>query len=143
LVGYRWFDTKNIAPAFCFGHGLSYTDFTFGNMQTDKPSYAKNEKITLSLKVKNTGNRDGYETVQLYISELEPKVLKPAKELKAFKKVLVPAGAEIDVPMEIPIAELAWFDEKIMNWVVSPGNYQLAAGSSSKDIRKVVQVKVK
>jgi beta-glucosidase len=128
---------------YCFGYGLSYTDFTYGSLQTDKKRYGKNEKIQLSMKVKNTGSRDGLETVQLYVGEMNPGMLKAAKELKAFKKVLVPAGAEVDVTMYIPVTDLAWFDEKLMNWVVTPGQYQLSAGSSSRDIRSTAQVSIK
>jgi beta-glucosidase len=143
LIGYRWYDTKAVNPMYCFGYGLSYTDFTYGSLQTDKKSYRKNEKIQLSMKVKNTGSRDGLETIQLYVGEMNPAMLKAAKELKAFKKVLVPAGAEVDVTMDIPVTDLAWFDEKLMNWVVTPGQYQLSAGSSSRDIRSTAQVSIK
>jgi beta-glucosidase len=143
LVGYRWFDTKNINPMYCFGYGLSYTDFTYNSLLTDKISYSKNEQVNVSMKVKNTGNREGFETVQLYVSEIEPKMLKAAKELKAFKKVLVPAGAEADVTLEIAVADLAWFDDNLMNWVVNSGKYKLYVGSSSKDLRGEVEIEVK
>lgn len=135
LVGYRWFDTKNVEPQFCFGYGLSYTNFTYSRFATNKKSFSKVDKIEISLKVKNTGNKAGKETVQVYITGEDQKVFKPVKELKAFSKVLVGAGKTIDVKMEIPVSDLAYFDEKIMKWVVSPGNYKVSAGSSSKDIR--------
>jgi beta-glucosidase len=70
-------------------------------------------------------------------------VLKAAKELKAFKKVLVPAGADVDVALEIPVADLAWFNEKNMNWVVNSGKYNLSVGSSSRDIRSTIQIIIK
>jgi beta-glucosidase len=143
LVGYRWFDTKNINPMYCFGYGLSYTNFTYAALQTDKTSYSKNEKVKVLIKIKNAGNRNGFETVQLYVSEIDPKVLKAAKELKAFKKVLVPAGADVDVALEIPVADLAWFNEKNMNWVVNSGKYNLSVGSSSRDIRSTIQIIIK
>lgn len=143
LVGYRWFDTKNIAPAYCFGYGLSYTDYAYGEPQTNKPVYTRKDTALITFNLSNTGEYDGYETVQLYVKEMNPKVIRPAKELKAFKKMFVTAGNETTVTLELPIANLAWFDEKLMNWVVNPGTYQLAIGASSRDIRKVAQIKVK
>jgi beta-glucosidase len=143
LVGYRWFDTKDIAPAYCFGYGLSYTDFTYGEAQTNKPAYSRKDTAIITFNLTNTGEYDGHETVQLYVKEMNPKVTRPAKELKAFKKMFVTAGNETTVTLSMPIADLAWFDEKLMNWVVNPGTYQLAIGSSSRDIRKVTQIKVK
>lgn len=143
LVGYRWYDTKQISPKYPFGYGLSYTDFAYSNLQTDKESYRHSDVISLSLTVKNTGNTDGYETVQLYASETASKVMKPVRELKAFKKVMIPAGEAVTVNVELPVSDLAWFNEQTMTWEVNPGKYLLAAGSSSGDIRKVVEVAVK
>ena len=143
LVGYRWFDTKNLSPEYCFGYGLSYTDFAYEGLKTDKETYREGEKIRVSLRVKNTGNRDGLETVQLYIGELNPKVLKAAKELKAFKKVMVPAGKETEVIMEIAASELSYYDEGIHGWKLSPGNYKIMAGSSSRDIRASSEISIK
>jgi beta-glucosidase len=135
LVGYRWFDTKKIDPAYCFGHGLSYTDFAYSNVKTDKQSYRADEKIRISVNVKNTGSVPGAEVVQIYVSDMDPKVMKAAKELKAFRKVLVPKGATIAVTLEINASDLAWFNETDGKWVVSPGKYAIHAGSSSRDIR--------
>jgi beta-glucosidase len=135
LVGYRWFDTKNVNPLFCFGHGLSYTNFSYSEFKTDKKKYTTSDKVEISLKVKNTGNKAGTETVQIYVSDIDQKVFKPAKELKAFRKVKVPAGADSEVKIELPISDFAYFNEKLMKWVVVPGSYKLIAGSSSKDIR--------
>jgi Beta-glucosidase-related glycosidases len=134
LVGYRWFDTKNIKPLFCFGHGLSYTNFLYSKISTDKKIYRTGEKIKISLEVKNTGAKPGLETVQLYVNDVEPKVFKPIKELKAFKKIMVSAGMETEVNMEILVNDLAYFDEELLKWVVEPGKYKLMAGASSQDI---------
>jgi beta-glucosidase len=143
LVGYRWFDTKNIKPMYCFGYGLSYTDFAYSGLKTDKKTYAKTDSIVVTLNIKNTGKRNGYETVQLYASELNCKMLKAAQELKAFKKIMVNAGASTAVTLKIAVADLAWYDEKTSGWVVNPGKYRLSAGSSSRDIRGVVEISVK
>lgn len=143
LVGYRWFDTKNIAPQFCFGYGLSYTNFSYADLKTNKQVYSSKDEIMVSIKIKNSGEMDGMEVVQLYISDMNPKVLKAAKELKAFKKIMVPAGKNIDVTLKFKASDLAYFDERIMQWNISPGNYKLLAGSSSKDIRANCQITIK
>jgi len=143
LVGYRWFDTKNIKPLFCFGHGLSYTNFSYSAIKTNKKKYKNDETIEISLNVKNIGAKPGLETIQLYVSTLNPNVLKPAKELKAFKKVLIAEGQETEVKMEINVNDLAYFDEKLMKWVVEPGKYKLLAGSSSQDIRASSNISIK
>jgi beta-glucosidase len=82
------------------------------------------------------------ETVQIYISDIDQKIFKPVKELKAFRKVLVPAGADTEVKMEIPVSDLAYYDEKLMKWVVISGSYKLIAGSSSKDLRASSLIKI-
>lgn len=142
LIGYRWFDTKNVEPLFCFGHGLSYTSFTYSEFKTDRKKYKNGDKIEMSLKVKNTGSMAGTETVQIYISDIDQKVFKPVKELKAFRKVKVSPGADTEVKIEISVSDLSYFDEKLMKWVVSPGSYKLIAGSSSKDLRASALISV-
>jgi beta-glucosidase len=142
LVGYRWFDTKNIQPMYCFGHGLSYTRFDYSTVQTDKKGYSGEDVIKISVKVNNKGNLDGLETVQLYVSDLGQGVNKAKQELKAFKKVQVLSGKGIDVTLELPASDLSWFDEKQMKWVLTPGNYRLSAGSSSRDIRGSVDINI-
>ena len=143
LAGYRWFDTKNIAPEFCFGYGLSYTDFSYSELKTNKLTYTAEDKIIVSMKLKNTGESDGMETVQLYVSDMNPEVPKAVKELKAFKKLMVPAGKEIEVTMEIAATDLSYFDESMMKWNLTPGNYKLLAGSSSGDIRASCEILIK
>lgn len=143
LVGYRWFDTKNIAPAYCFGHGLSYTEFAYSAMKTDKQTYTADEKIRISLQLKNSGLTSGSEVVQIYIRDMEPTVLKANKELKAFKKIVMPKGSStVTVKMEIRVADLAYFDAQKMKWIVTPGKYMIQAGSSSRDIRESAVVSI-
>ncbi|HLP17352.1 MAG TPA: glycoside hydrolase family 3 C-terminal domain-containing protein [Bacteroidota bacterium] len=140
LVGYRWFDTKQIAPVYCFGHGLSYTDFKYSNLKTNKQTYAAGEKIRVSLKLKNTGAMTGSEVVQIYVSDMDPKIFKAAQELKAFKKISVPRGTTANVDLDINASDLAYYDTAQMKWVVSPGKYRIQAGSSSRDIRDSVVI---
>jgi beta-glucosidase len=134
LVGYRWYDTKKIEPLYCFGYGLSYTNFTFSDLHTDKKSYTSSDLIKATLTVTNTGKYSGKETVQLYVGKPGSTVERAEKELKAFKKVRVAAGESIHVTLTIPARDLAYYDVKTSKWVIEPGEYILLAGESSKDI---------
>jgi len=135
LVGYRWYDTKKITPLYPFGYGLSYTNFDYSALHTGKKTYTANETIAVTIKVKNTGKIAGKETVQLYVGKLNSEVERAEKELKAFKKVMVPAGKEVTVILSIPVKNLAYYNEQKSKWVVEPGKYQLMAGTSSQDIK--------
>ena len=142
LVGYRWFDTKNIAPLYPFGFGLSYTTFAFDDAKSDKTSYAQNETISVSVVVKNTGKVEGKEVVQLYTSKSDSKISRASKELKGFKKVLVKAGDSNTVTIEVPVKELAYYDVTTKKWTVEPGKYTLKLGNSSRDIKKEITVTI-
>ncbi len=142
LVGYRWFDTKNIDPLYPFGFGLSYTTFAFDNAKSDKTSYGPSETISVSVDVKNTGKTDGKEVVQLYASKSDSKISRASKELKGFKKILVKAGDSNTVTIEVPVKELAYYDVATKKWVVEPGKYTLKLGNSSRDIKKEITVTI-
>lgn len=143
LVGYRWFDTKNVAPLYPFGYGLSYTTFAFNNAKTDKSSYGTDETITVSVEIKNTGKVDGKEVVQLYSSKSDSKIERAAQELKGFQKILVAAGSSQTVTIKVPVKELAYYDVATKKWIVEPGKYSLKLGNSSRDIKKEVVVTIK
>ena len=143
LVGYRWFDTKNIAPLYPFGFGLSYTTFTIENAKADKTEYALNETISVAVEVKNTGKVDGKEVVQLYTSKSDSKVSRASKELKGFKKVSVKSGDSNTVTIKVPVKELAYYDVAAKKWTVEPGKYTLKVGNSSRDIKKEIVVTIK
>lgn len=143
FVGYRWYDTKKIAPRFPFGHGLSYTSFAFGKISTDKKEYGLNDIVKLSLTLKNTGTKDGSEVVQIYSGQKNPTLVRPAKELKAFKKVFLKAGEMQTVELFIAVKDLAFFNDKTHKWVVEPDTFTFYAGSSAADIKSSVSVLVK
>ncbi|WP_183579755.1 glycoside hydrolase family 3 C-terminal domain-containing protein [Mucilaginibacter sp. X5P1] len=143
LVGYRWYDTKNITPLYCFGYGLSYTNFAYTGLLTNKKQYKLNDKIAVTVNVKNTGAVAGKEIVQLYIKKVNSSVSRADKELKAFKKVTIAPTKTALVSMNINVSDLAYFDDKLKKWVVEPGEYKLMAASSSKDIRQVASFYVR
>ncbi|WP_183557628.1 glycoside hydrolase family 3 C-terminal domain-containing protein [Mucilaginibacter sp. SP1R1] len=137
LVGYRWYDTKKIDPLYCFGYGLSYTNFGYSALKTDKKNYKPGDKIKVSVSIKNKGNVAGKEVLQLYVSKVNPTVLRADKELKAFKKILIAPTKTIAVNINVNINDLAYFNDKQSKWVIEPGEYKIMAASSSKDIRQV------
>ena len=142
LVGYRWFDTKKIEPLYCFGYGLSYTNYKYSGLSTNKTSYKRGENITAKVKVKNTGKYAGKETVQLYISKEGSKVARAEKELKAFKKATIPVGATVNISLNIPVKDLAYYNVKTGKWIVEPGKYKLLVGTSSGDISQTASITV-
>ena len=143
LVGYRWHDTKKIKPAFAFGHGLSYTDFSYGKAITDKNSISSNDTITISIPVTNTGDRAGAETVQLYISDPKCSVMRPVKELKGFKKVFLNPGETTTVTFPITADALSYFDPEQHRWIAEPGQFIISIGSASDDIRTTTRFNLK
>lgn len=143
LVGYRWFDTKKITPLFAFGYGLSYTSFEYGKIVTDKKSYAADEIIKVSFTIKNTGKVDGAEAAQVYVSQPKASVMRPEKELKAFKKIFLKAGETQTVEMEIKVKDMAFYNEKLKNWTVEPGEFILRSAASSNIIKSSVSIQVR
>jgi beta-glucosidase len=143
LVGYRWHDTKKIPALFPFGYGLSYTTFEYGKAATDKKEYGKNDVIKVSFTLTNKGNVDGAESVQVYTSQEKPSLERPAKELKAFKKVFLKAGETQNVELSIPVKDLAFFDDKAHEWKVESDKFTLHCAASSADVKSSVTVDVK
>lgn len=143
LVGYRWFDAKNIEPMYPFGYGLSYTSFEFKNPKVDqKEAYSENDTISLEVEVENTGDIDGKEVVQVYISKSDSEVERANQELKGFEKVNVGAGRSENVYIEIPVKELAYYNVDDKSWTVEPGTYTLKIGNSSRNILEEVTIEI-
>lgn len=135
LVGYRWFDTKNIEPLFCFGHGLSYTQFEYSDLKIDSSQITPEQDLHVTVKVKNSGQQTGYETVQLYVQDLQASVIRPEKELKGFEKVLLKPGEIKEVAFNLDEAAFSFYDSETGQWQKEAGAFRIHAGSSSRDIR--------
>ncbi|MHA1683751.1 MAG: glycoside hydrolase family 3 C-terminal domain-containing protein [Promethearchaeota archaeon] len=135
FIGYRHYDTNEIEPLFPFGHGLSYTSFKYSDLELSKESISGDEDVIVSFKVSNTGDRDGAETVQLYVRDVESSVKRPVKELKGFKKIMLEKGASLTVKLTITKEDLSFFDMENDAWVAEPGDFEILVGSSSRDIR--------
>ena len=143
LVGYRWHDTKEIAPLFAFGYGLSYTSFAITEPQTDKKVYEKNESVKLTFSVQNTGNVAGAEVPQVYVTQKNAPVLRPAKELKGFKKVFLNSGEKKKITISVKVEDMAYWDEKNSNWKVDSGEFVMNLAVSSGDVKYSLPVQVK
>ncbi|MCH6255807.1 glycoside hydrolase family 3 C-terminal domain-containing protein [Puniceicoccaceae bacterium K14] len=128
--------TDNITYA--FGEGLSYTEFEYTNFQV----FSDKDKVSIKLNVSNIGDRDGDDIVQIYASNLDSLVYQPIKQLKAFKRVTVPAKKSVSVEFEFPIESLAWWNELKQEFVVDQGRYSIQAGQASNKIvaKKTIQI---
>jgi beta-glucosidase len=131
LVGYRWFDSKNIEPLYPFGYGLSYTAFNYSGLNINKAD----DKINIDLMLENTGKAKGKEVVQCYIQDIECSVMRPEKELKAFTKVELKPGEKKTVSLSIKTEDLMFYDEDSGQWTLEPGEFKIMVGSSSRDIK--------
>ena len=138
FVGYRWFDKEEIEPLFAFGHGLSYTSFTYGKAETDSRTMTADGDITVSVDITNSGDCEGKEVVQLYISDLKSSLPRPVKELKGFRKVSLSPGESTTVTFTISKEDLSFFDPDRHEWVAEPGKFKALIGSASDDIRTEV-----
>lgn len=136
FVGYRWADKHtDKEPLFPFGHGLSYTTFDYGKPRVDAKSMFPDGKVTVSVRVKNTGKRTGQETVQLYVSDKKASLPRPVKELKGFQKVTLAPGEEKEVNFIVTREALSFFDDRKHAWVAEPGTFEALIGASATDIR--------
>lgn len=142
FVGYRWLDKEKIKPLFPFGYGLSYTSFQFGKAVADKKEMHENGTIRLSIPVKNTGNREGAEVVQLYIHDIKSSLPRPLKELKGFEKITLKAGEEKIVTFSIDKSALSFFNAEKHQWIAEPGDFEAWIGNSSTDIKAKVSFKL-
>ena len=140
-VGYRYFDSFEVPVSYPFGFGLSYTTFEYSDAKINQ----KDDAISVTVTIKNTGEREGKEVVELYISAPDNEAAnKPAKELKAYAKTkALKAGESETVTLTVKTADLASFDEDASAWVVAEGEYQFLVGASSQDIKATLPAAVK
>jgi beta-glucosidase len=135
FVGYRYYDKKQIAPLFPFGHGLSYTTFSYDNLRLSTDSLAPGGELTVSVDVTNTGARAGQDVVQLYVHDPSARLARPPKELKGFRKVALQPRETSTVSLKLDMRALAYFDDASASWVAEPGTFEVLIGRSARDIR--------
>lgn len=134
FVGYRYYDKVGIRPLFPFGHGLSYTKFEYSDINLNKKEMQDTDELTVSAKIKNTGNRAGKEIVQLYVRDIECTVIRPEKELKAFEKIELEPGEEKAVTFKLGKRAFAYYNVELKDWYVESGKFEILIGKSSRDI---------
>ncbi len=134
LVGYRWFDTKQIEPLFPFGHGLSYTTFKYSNLKLIK-SRTSSPALTVEFDLTNTGQRPGAEAAQIYVQDVESTLPRPLKELKGIVKTELQPGETKHLSVSLDRSALAYYDPAKQGWVAEAGDFKILVGSSSRDIR--------
>ncbi len=122
------------APLYPFGHGLSYTAFDYRNLSVSPRRTGASGAIDITLELRNTGPRDGAETVQLYVRDLVASVVRPVQELKGFEKARLKAGESRTIRFRLDVAELAFLDRDLKP-VVEPGRFEVLVGASAEDIR--------
>ncbi len=134
FTGYRHFDRSGIEPRFPFGFGLSYTSFDYESLELDRASLPPGGELELSVQLRNTGTRAGAEVVQVYVRELAPRLARPEKELKAFRKVWLEAGERRRVSLRIDRRALEFYDPVQHAFTYQPGEFELAIGRNASDI---------
>ena len=142
FIGYRYYDKRDIEPLFPFGYGLSYTTFAYTVIKVSASLIGDSDGLTVEVSVRNTGEVPGKEVVQLYVHEQKPAVARPPKELKAFAKVALAPAEEKTVTFKLGKRDFAYYDAALHDWRVSPGNFEILVGGSSRDLplRKTITI---
>lgn len=138
--GYRYYDKKKLPVQYPFGHGLSYTTFSYGNLRCEKDCLKNGERLTISLDVTNTGDRFGDEVVQIYVSDEHAYLIRPEKELKGFARVSLEAGETKTVQIELDDHAFSYYVPHLGRYVEEAGDFLILVGASSSDIRLVERV---
>lgn len=128
-------------PRYCFGHGLSYTQFSYSDLKLSKKEIGPFETIEIRVDVENVGSRVGDEVVQLYLRDLYASMARPVKELAGFKRITLEPGEKQTVIFEVKASQMAFLDMN-MQWKVEKGTFLVEVGSSSQDIRLKDEYKV-
>jgi beta-glucosidase len=131
-VGYRYYDTKNVEPAFPFGFGLSYSKFDYSDLKINED---KLNRYSVSATIRNTGSRAGAEVVQVYIHDGHSKIDRPAHELKGFQRLELKPGESKSVVFGLLRGAFSYWDPASKSWKTDPGQFEIQIGASSRDIR--------
>ncbi len=137
FVGYRWHDLKEIAPLFPFGHGLSYTQFSYGNLQVS-PANDGGQDVAFDLT--NSGDRAGSEVAQVYVGLPDTEAAQPVRQLKGFQTVALAPGATTSVRIHLSADSLRYFHPTRRRWEADKGTHRIEVGSSSRDLRLAAHI---
>lgn len=142
FVGYRYYDTCKRKPLFCFGHGMSYTNFKYENIRVDKTEFTDKDSVVVTAEITNTGEVEGKETVELYVHDCQTKVRRPEKELKGFVKVNLKPKETKKVSFTLSKRSFSYYDVEQKDFMVQTGTFEILLGASCEDIRLQKEVKV-
>ncbi|MBR7016361.1 MAG: glycoside hydrolase family 3 C-terminal domain-containing protein [Lachnospiraceae bacterium] len=142
FVGYRYYDKKELAVNFPFGHGLSYTSFAFSNLIVDKEKLTDQETVTVSVDVTNTGKIAGKAVIQLYVHDVKSTVRRPLRELRDFAKTELQPGETKTLFFTLDKRSFAYYEPKVHDFFVESGEFMIEVGESCRDIRRSVSIHV-
>ena len=142
FVGYRYYDSANVEPLFPFGHGLSYTEFRYDALQVPSTACA-GDTVAVTVQVTNVGPVAGAEVVQVYVQNHACPETRPLQELRAFRKVHLDPGNSATINFDLDSRCFAWWDRHRGNWTVTPGDYRICAGGSSRDLPVSAEVNLR
>ncbi len=135
FVGYRWYDEREIAPLFPFGHGLSYTEFDYSDLEVSAESISNEDTLIVAVTVTNSGDTAGKEVVQLYVKDIEASVRRPQKELRGFRKVDLAPGQSRTLEFVLAERDFAYYSVRHERWIAESGEFEILVGASSRDVR--------
>ncbi|EIV6705309.1 TPA: beta-glucosidase family protein [Klebsiella aerogenes] len=142
FVGYRYYDKRLLSPRFPFGFGLSYTQFSYANLALSASRLAEGETLRVAFDLTNIGDCEGKEIVQLYVTAPKGELIREVRALKAFSKVSLLAGETRRVELALPVADLACYHPGLADWLVTPGQWQIYVGASSRDLPLTASVEI-
>ncbi len=143
LVGYRWYDTKKVPVMYPFGYGLTYTTFGYSTIKADKEKYGSKDTISVSFMLKNSGKMKADEVVQAYIHRINPSVVWPEKELKAFSRITLEPAESKSVNLVIPVKDLRYWDKPTQTWKDDRCDIEIMVGASADDIKLTKKISIK
>jgi len=144
FVGYRGYDALDLQVSYPFGHGLSYTSFSYADLTTNLTGSAQDGDLLVNVtcRVTNTGDRRGKEVVQLYVGDPEASVARPVRELKAFAKVDLDPSQTTVVDLPLTARDLSYWSTTLNDWALEGGEFELAVGASSRDLRLTTTIDI-
>ncbi|WKY49145.1 glycoside hydrolase family 3 C-terminal domain-containing protein [Eubacteriaceae bacterium ES3] len=142
FVGYRYYDYKKINVRFPFGFGLSYTNFSIEKNKIPQLSIKKDDTLQVTCTVKNFGESDGKETIQLYVGKSDTTIIRPVRELKAFKKVFLKSGSTMEVNFDLNISDFSYYSATNQQWEFESGKHEIYIGNSSRNLPVVYAIEI-
>lgn len=140
FIGYRYYEKLQNSPLFYFGYGLSYTNFAYYDLKVPREvDPTSQDTFEVSLKVQNTGSRDGADVVQVYISDLKSSVQRPVKELKGYCKIHVPVGGTVDVSITLDKYALSFWSQDHSKWLAEAGTFEIVIARSANPQDEVLR----